>query len=957
MKNRFLQFIITICGFCAITLSQASSRERTDFKVNTDGGTAEQNAPRVAVASDGSFVITWVDWREGTSDVYVQKFDTAGLPVGANQKINDESPASYQFEPSITMDRNNAVSLIWKDYRNNEYPSGADVFLQSFTSSFNKSGANHNLSVETPDSSHESPDIAFGQWGTAMVTWADYRDLNWDIYGQIVMPNGTLVGGNFRINDDQGVMSQSAPRVAASRSGWYVVVWTDQRFSNYDIYAQRFDSTGQKLGGNIKINTDNGTFRQAFADVATDGAGHFTVVWVDWRNGTYPTNPDIYLSKLDTNMVSLTGNIRLNTDVSTRAQREPAISADRLGNIAIVWSDSTASSEESWEISGQMIDVDGETQEANFHANTFSDSAQLRPDVALDGRYRYVTWVDKRNGNFDIYAAVHQYHNPGLIAHPSTMTFMMDKGGALPPSQGATIQHTGYNRLDFSATPNVNWLAVTPSSGRSPDSFVVSVITSNLEYGEHTGTIQITDIANPENSAAISIRLRVTPPELTVSSDTIQFTRIPLSSDSQTIDVTILNSGAGTLSWQAEETVDWLSLSSVTGNAPATLHVSATAELLPVGEYTAHIILTSSGATNSPDTIVCVMRVDAAYPVPALTSNYLYLKTAQPSLVDTSLSIVNNGLGVLYWTALVQSSWLSVTPTSGTDSSAIQISLTNFPTLPGLYIDTITITDTLFQTNTKTAVLVNLYENSNDTVRIEDVSVTAGDTGRTPVSVTLTQSVSRVRLFAQYDSRYLKPESFVLSSENPVAVTNSFQVDSIAHTISLIIQSTNIDSLIPAGNWELGTISITAKQEVGSTTLAAVDIDTLYTDLLTADGRRVAPAFRSGTMTIDRTTPVKEDESPLLPTTVSLEQNYPNPFNLTTVIPFSVPVRGRYRLEIFNILGSSVTTLLDEQLSAGEYAITWNGLLTSGRTAPSGIYFYRLKSESGTHVRKMVLLK
>ncbi len=940
-----------------IAVSYGHSRERTDFRVNTDGGTAEQNAPRIAVASDGSFVITWVDWREGTSDVYVQKFDTAGQPVGANQKINDESPASYQFEPSIAMDRNNAVSLIWKDYRNNQYPSGADVFLQSYSASLSKSGTNRNLSTEAPDSAHESPDIAFGQWGTALVTWADYRNLNWDIYGQIVTPNGTLVGGNFRINDDQGTMPQSAPRVAASGSGWYVVVWTDQRFSNYDIYAQRFDSTGTKLGPNVKINTDGNTFRQAFADVATDGAGHFTVVWVDWRNGSYPTNPDIYLSKLDTNMVSLTGNIRLNTDVSTRAQRDPSISADRLGNIAIVWSDSTASADESWEVSGQMIDVDGKTQEANFRANTFSDSAQLRPDVALDGRYRYVTWVDKRNGNFDIYAAVHQYHNPGLAAQPSTMIFMMDKGGELPRSQSATIQHTGYNRLDFVATPDVSWLNVTPSSGKSPDSFVVSINTNSLDYGEHTGTIHVEDINNPENATTISVRLRVTPPELSVSSDTVRFTRIPFSPDTQTVAVTIQNSGAGTLGWQVQESADWLSVASVLGVAPSTLQISATAELLPVGEYIAELVVTSSGATNSPDTIVCLLRVDAVYPVPSLSSNQVYIKTTQPGVVDTTLTIRNNGQGVMYWNASVQSSWLSVSPNFGTDSSPVHISLLNFPTSPGLYIDTITIADTLFHTNTKTAVLVNFYEHSNDSIRIGDLSVTAGDTGRIPVSVTLTQPVSRVRLFAKYNDRYLSLESFALSPVNPTMATHSFVVDSITGTFSLVVETANIDSLIPVGSWELGTVAVRAKQEVSSTSFSSADIDTLYTDMLTGAGRRVAPAFRSGTITVDRTTPAKEDESPILPTTVILDQNYPNPFNLETVIPFSVPSRGHYRLEIFNILGSSVVTLLDEQLSAGEYSIPWNGLLGSGRIAPSGIYFYRLKSASGTHIRKMVLLK
>ena len=89
-----------------------------------------------------------------------------------------------------------------------------------------------------------------------------------------------------------------------------------------------------------------------------------------------------------------------------------------------------------------------------------------------------------------------------------------------------------------------------------------------------------------------------------------------------------------------------------------------------------------------------------------------------------------------------------------------------------------------------------------------------------------------------------------------------------------------------------------------------------------------------------------------LPTEFALHQNYPNPFNPTTEISFSLPNAGDVKLEIFNIMGQKVTTLVDGQLEAGEHVIPWNGCEVA-----SGVYFYRLRAGDFISTRKMLLLK
>lgn len=104
-------------------------------------------------------------------------------------------------------------------------------------------------------------------------------------------------------------------------------------------------------------------------------------------------------------------------------------------------------------------------------------------------------------------------------------------------------------------------------------------------------------------------------------------------------------------------------------------------------------------------------------------------------------------------------------------------------------------------------------------------------------------------------------------------------------------------------------------------------------------------------------TEVKEIEEDQVPYSFELFQNYPNPFNPTTNIRFSLPRSGHVRLDIYNILGRRVRTLVDEALLAGHKLVTWDGKDENGNDVSSGIYFYRLQTGNFSQARKMILLK
>ena len=108
---------------------------------------------------------------------------------------------------------------------------------------------------------------------------------------------------------------------------------------------------------------------------------------------------------------------------------------------------------------------------------------------------------------------------------------------------------------------------------------------------------------------------------------------------------------------------------------------------------------------------------------------------------------------------------------------------------------------------------------------------------------------------------------------------------------------------------------------------------------------------------VDESTDVEFDYEPTLPGSFRLNQNYPNPFNSTTTISFDVPYKSHITLVIYNILGQEVTRLIDKQLTAGTYKVTWDGNDRDGDSVSTGIYLYKLECDQHTTTRKMMLLK
>jgi hypothetical protein len=101
-----------------------------------------------------------------------------------------------------------------------------------------------------------------------------------------------------------------------------------------------------------------------------------------------------------------------------------------------------------------------------------------------------------------------------------------------------------------------------------------------------------------------------------------------------------------------------------------------------------------------------------------------------------------------------------------------------------------------------------------------------------------------------------------------------------------------------------------------------------------------------------------EKDKDVMPAEYALEQNYPNPFNPSTQIAFTIPEASNVTLEIYNMLGEKVSTLVDSRrLSAGRYEYTWNGKDNFGGRLSSGVYLYRIQAGEFVQIKKMMMLK
>lgn len=370
----------------------------TNFKVDDNPDTTYQVGLSVSMNWSGSFVVAWDDDRGGNQDIYAQRYDSLGGPQGPNFRVDDDTLREWQQDPSVAMDSSGGFIIAWKDHRN----AGSDIYLQRYDRSGAPLGSNLKVNDDVGSTIQEYPSLAMGLSGNFAVVWEDNRDAQPDVYAQTYDSLGIPQSSNFKINDDAGTSEQGDPFVAMDSKGDFAVVWHDERSGYRDMYSQRYDQFGAPQGSNFRVNDDEGSVFQEFSSAAMDANGNSVVVWIDWRN----VYSDIYGQRLDPFGIPQGPNFMVNDDADSGYQYMLSVAMDPWGNFVIAWMDYRNGYD--GDIYAQRYNPSGIAEGPNFIVNDDVDSIdQYCPSAAIDGTGNFVVaWMDSRDETWysDIFA-------------------------------------------------------------------------------------------------------------------------------------------------------------------------------------------------------------------------------------------------------------------------------------------------------------------------------------------------------------------------------------------------------------------------------------------------------------------------------------------------------------------------------------------------------------------------
>jgi len=218
----------------------AGNRVGNEFQVNTYT-TSDQEFPSVAGVSDGGFVVTWQSYlQDGSSfGVYGQRYDSAGNRVGKEFQVNAYT-TSYQGVPSVAGLNDGGFVVTWDSESQDGSLSG--VYGQRYDTVGNRVRKEFQVNTYTTEA-QSFPSAARLSDGGFAVTWQSYGqdgDLR-GVYAQRYDSAGNRVGKEFQVNT-YTTSDQESPSVAGLSDGGFVVTWNSERQdgSSIGVYGQRY---------------------------------------------------------------------------------------------------------------------------------------------------------------------------------------------------------------------------------------------------------------------------------------------------------------------------------------------------------------------------------------------------------------------------------------------------------------------------------------------------------------------------------------------------------------------------------------------------------------------------------------------------------------------------------------------------------------------------------------------
>jgi len=235
--------------------------------------------PEMISDGAGGAIIVWHDYRSGAEDIYAQKINADGQAVFQPNGVPICVAEGTQWFPKLTTDGAGGAIMAWADRRSGNF----DVFAQKVDYSGKIVWPENGIPVCEAEGNQENVDIAEGVSGEAIIVWRDSRPDAPGIYAQKINQDGTASLQSDGILISQDTELASAPKIASSRYGGAMVVWSDPHSGDPDIYAQFINKEG-KLGWG-ESGRPIARLSGAQENAMIFGKSPFVIAWEDSRSG------------------------------------------------------------------------------------------------------------------------------------------------------------------------------------------------------------------------------------------------------------------------------------------------------------------------------------------------------------------------------------------------------------------------------------------------------------------------------------------------------------------------------------------------------------------------------------------------------------------------------------------------------------------------------------------------
>ncbi|MDL1878631.1 hypothetical protein FBQ85_26235, partial [Cytophagia bacterium CHB2] len=361
MSTFLVLFRLLLIGTCFVlsSLVNSSLAQWVTNGVAVSTASGGQASPTIASDGSGGAIITWQDFRSGTStDISAQRINASGVVQWTANGVAISTASGGQVSPTIVSDGSGGAIITWGDQRSG---TGTDIYAQRINASGVVQWTANGVAISTASSEQKFPLIVSDGSGGAIITWEDWRaGTNSDIYAQRIDASGVVqwTANGAPISTASG--SQYYPTIVSDGSGGAIITWQDRRSgTDWDIYAQRINAGGmvQWTANGVAISTAIG--EQWYPRIVSDGSEGAIITWVDYRNGT--ANPaTIYAQRINASGVVqwMANGVAVSTE--SGGQDSPSIVSDGSGGAIITWEDSRSGT--NIDIYAQRINASGVVQ-------------------------------------------------------------------------------------------------------------------------------------------------------------------------------------------------------------------------------------------------------------------------------------------------------------------------------------------------------------------------------------------------------------------------------------------------------------------------------------------------------------------------------------------------------------------------------------------------------------------